>query len=158
VRLIEDDDELWNRFLRRGLPAELAHGADEVVSLYTAEKLYRLGRTLAPGPTIEPGVLPLLDFAAVLDYVPEGLHASTKRSITTAQDRLRQWNDAWQRGDRHRPPPKAPDSNKAAEFIAQWVAAFRSAACVGPRSRPGLRPPHRERLRAVPAVRGGDDL
>ena len=122
--LVQDDDELWNRFLLRGLPADLARGTGELLAFYTPDKLYRLGRELAPGPVIDPGTLPALDFQPVLSYAPTGLHPSTTRSIANAQERLRLWHESWQRGELHRELPKPPESDKAADFIARWEDAF----------------------------------
>ena len=124
VGLLKDDDELWNRFLLRGLPNGLGRDEGELFSFYTPDKLYRLGRELAPGSVVEAGALPILHFQNVLTYSPDGLHASTKRSIVQAQERLRQWSDAWNRGELHRPFPKCPESEKAAEFTALWADAF----------------------------------
>ncbi|HEX4140407.1 MAG TPA: UvrD-helicase domain-containing protein [Candidatus Methylacidiphilales bacterium] len=124
VGLVQEDEELWNRFLVRGLPADLARGTGELLAFYTPDKLYQLGRELAPGLVIDPGALPALDFQRVLDYEPAGLHAATARSIRNAQERLRIWAEGWQRGERHRVLPKPPDSEKAVDFIARWEAAF----------------------------------
>jgi ATP-dependent exoDNAse (exonuclease V) beta subunit len=125
VELVQEDNpELWSRFLRRGLPADLARGTDALLAFYSPDKLYQLGSRLAPGTVIEPGELPALDFAGVLAYARADLHPATKRSIVNAQERLRQWDEAWRRGELHRALPKAPESDKAAEFIALWDAAF----------------------------------
>jgi ATP-dependent exoDNAse (exonuclease V) beta subunit len=124
VGLLQDQEEFWNRFLRRGLPARLARSPEELLSFYTPEKLYRLGRELAPGQVTDPGELPSLNVDQVLSYAPTGLHHGTKGSIVKAQQRLRTWKVAWDRGEHHRPLPKPPESDKAAEFIALWEAAF----------------------------------
>jgi ATP-dependent exoDNAse (exonuclease V) beta subunit len=124
VGLLQDQEEMWSRFLRRGLPADLARSPAELLSFYTPEKLYWLGREIAPGPVTEPDDLPALDFQRVLGYVPAGLHHATKGSIVKAQQRLRAWSEAWDRGERHQPLPKPPESDKAAEFIALWETAF----------------------------------
>lgn len=123
--LLQDDADLWNRFLLRGLPEGIARDTGELFSFYPPDKLYQLGRTLAPGTVVEPGALPALDLGRALTYAPPpSLHASTKSSITKAQERLRPWQAAWERGEHHRPVPRRPDSEHAAEFIAVWEAAF----------------------------------
>jgi ATP-dependent exoDNAse (exonuclease V) beta subunit len=122
--LLQDEDELWRRFLVRGLPADLASGFEDLAPFYAPERLYRLGRELSPGAVIAPGPLPTLDLAPVLDFPVSSLKGSTKKAIEQAQVRLRAWAEAWARGERHRGLPKGTSSKQVDDFIARWDAVF----------------------------------
>jgi ATP-dependent exoDNAse (exonuclease V) beta subunit len=124
VGLLKDDEEFWNRFLRRGLPPGWARDAGELFSFYTPDKLYRLGRGLAPGKVIEPGPWPALNWQGILDYPTGSLKGATKKAIQEAQERARQWSEGWERGERHRPWPKGTSSERAPDFIARWEETF----------------------------------
>jgi ATP-dependent exoDNAse (exonuclease V) beta subunit len=122
--LLQQDDDLWNRFLLRGLPAELARGTGELMAFYTPDKLYQLGRKLAPGPVIDAGTLPALNWQQILDFASGGYKAQTKKAIEEAQERVREWSIGWRKGELHRPLPKGTTSKSAPEFIALWEITF----------------------------------
>ena len=127
VGLVQDDDELWNRFLLRGLPSDLAHGTDDLLAFYTPDKLYQLARgsrPLAPGPVSDPGALPVLRWERILDFSSGNYKGPTKKAIEDAQARVREWSEKWQRGEFHRPLPKGTASKNAPEFIALWEEIF----------------------------------
>ncbi len=126
VALLEADDELWNRFLLRGLGPEISRDANarELFHFYSPEKLYALGREISPGDVVEPGPLPALDWTRLLDYPGTGLHPATKKSIVRAQEAARFWSEAWARGEHFRPLPKCPASDKAAAFAEIWRETF----------------------------------
>jgi len=126
VALLEVDDELWNRFLIRGLGQGIAQDANlrELFHFYAPEKLYALGKEIFPGEEIEVGSLPNLDWKRLLDYRDNALHAATKKSIVKAQEAATRWGEAWATGERFRPLPKCPESEKAAAFAEIWSETF----------------------------------
>ena len=126
VALLQADDELWNRFLLRGLGQGIAPDANlrELFHFYAPEKLYALGKEIFPGEEMEVGPLPGLDWKPLLDYRDNALHAATKKSITKAQEAARVWGEAWASGDRFRPLPECPKSEKAAAFAEIWNETF----------------------------------
>jgi ATP-dependent exoDNAse (exonuclease V) beta subunit len=126
VALLQDHDEWWNRFLLRGLGREneSEETLRELFHFYPPDKLYALGKELSPGEELPVGPVPELDLHELLDISFDGLHASTKRSLATAQVAARRWHEAWVRGDRYYPLPKIPETQKAPEFLALWEETF----------------------------------
>ncbi|MCE0483055.1 MAG: UvrD-helicase domain-containing protein [Methylacidiphilales bacterium] len=126
MALLESDDELWNRFLVRGLATERFSDARarELFHFFSAEKLYALGREIAPGKEARIEPMPELDWKRLFDFRDNQLSGPTKKSIERAQDAARQWRDSWARGERHRPLPKCPASEHAAAFAAVWSMTF----------------------------------
>ena len=123
--LLLDDAELWNRFLLRGL-GQTTQEANlrELFHFYTPEKLYALGKEISPGPEIEMGPPPRLDLKRLLDYQDVALHHATRKTITRAQEAARLWSESWAKGERFRPLPKVPESEKAVAFAEIWREAF----------------------------------
>lgn len=126
VGLLQADDELWPRFLLRGLGPEIASAPEfrDLFHFYAPEKLYALGREISPGAEIAVEPLPALDLRKLFDYRDDALHHSTKKTITRAQEAAKRWSEAWNKGDRFRPLPKCPESDKATAFAEIWNAAF----------------------------------
>jgi ATP-dependent exoDNAse (exonuclease V) beta subunit len=126
VALLQDDAELWNRFLLRGLGQGINHSSysRELFHFFAPEKLYALGKEISPGPEIEMRPSPALDWRRLLDYDDPALHVRTKGSIIRAQEAAKQWFEAWARGERHRPLPNCPESDKAAAFAVIWNETF----------------------------------
>ena len=124
VGLVLEDDDLWNRFLLRGLPSDLPRGTGELMAFYTPDKLYQLGRRLAPGPAIDPGALPALNWQQILDFAGGTYKGPTKKAIEDAQERVREWSVGWRKGELHRPLPKGTTSKSAPEFITLWETTF----------------------------------
>jgi ATP-dependent exoDNAse (exonuclease V) beta subunit len=126
VALLQADDDLWNRFLVRGLGQGTfpASGPGDLCHFIAPEKLYALGREISPGPIIDVGPLPELQLQPLLDYRDDALHPATKKSIARAQAGVAQWRQAWEKGELFRPLPECPKSDKAADFAAIWTRAF----------------------------------
>jgi ATP-dependent exoDNAse (exonuclease V) beta subunit len=126
VALLEADDELWNRFLVRGLGREISPDENlrELFHFYPPDKLYALGKEISPGAEIEAGPPPDLDWKRLLDFRDDALHAATKKSIVRAQEAAQRWSEAWATGERFRPLPKSPESEKAAAFAEIWRETF----------------------------------
>jgi len=126
VALLQDDTELWNRFLLRGLGRDIAQDANlrELFQFYPPEKLYALGKEISPGKELRVDPLPTLNWQRLLDYHDKALHPATKKSIIKAQEAAARWSEAWARGERFRPLPKCPDSDKAAAFAEVWNETF----------------------------------
>lgn len=126
VGLLEDNSELWQRFLLRGLGPESAPDTnlENLFYFYAPEKLYALGMQISPGREIAIGPLPELNWKPLFDYNNPSLHHGTKRSIVRAQEAALVWREAWARGDRHRPLPECPSSDKAADFAEIWRETF----------------------------------
>ena len=126
VALLQDDTELWHRFLLHGLEPGIAADENlrELFHFYPPEKLYALGKQIAPGPAPVIGPLPELHMQRLLDFRDNALHPATKKTITRAQEQAARWREAWARGDRFRPLPKCPESDKAAAFAAIWHETF----------------------------------
>jgi ATP-dependent exoDNAse (exonuclease V) beta subunit len=126
VTLLQIDDDLWNRFLVRGLGQGTfsSRGLEELSHFYAPEKLYALGKEISPGPLTDIGPLPELQLDPIFSYRDDTLHAATKKSIASAQAALAQWRRAWERGERFRPLPTCPKSAKAADFAEIWNDAF----------------------------------
>jgi ATP-dependent helicase/nuclease subunit A len=124
--LLQDDADLWNRFLLRGLGQGMAQEENlrDLFHFYTPEKLYALGKELSPGPEIEMGPPPHLDLQRLLNYHDVALHHATRKTITRAQETARLWNESWAKGEHFRPLPKAPESEKAVAFVEVWRQAF----------------------------------
>jgi ATP-dependent exoDNAse (exonuclease V) beta subunit len=127
VALLQDgDEELWNRFLIRGLGQGISQGSNlrELFHFYAPEKLYALGKEISPGEENEVGPVPDLHWQRLLDYRDNTLHAATKKSIARAQEAAARWSEAWAKGERFRPLPKCPESEKAAAFAEIWNETF----------------------------------
>jgi ATP-dependent exoDNAse (exonuclease V) beta subunit len=125
VELLLADDDLWSRFLLRGLGQGLSRNhLRDLFHFYAPEKLYALGREISPGKVDEIGPLPHLNLQPVFDYRDAALHSATQKSIARAQAALKNWGDSWARGERFRPLPKPPESEKALAFAIIWNEAF----------------------------------
>ncbi|MCE0523132.1 MAG: UvrD-helicase domain-containing protein [Methylacidiphilales bacterium] len=126
VALLEADDDLWNRFLIRGLGQDISRKKNlrDLFHFYSPEKLYALGREISPGLEIDVQPLPTLDWQRLLDYQDAALHPGTKKSIARAQESAKHWSEAWVRGERFRSLPKCPESDKAAAFAEIWRETF----------------------------------
>lgn len=126
VGLLQADDELWNRFLLRGL----GHGISrqphlqDLFHFYAPQKLYALGKEISPGLVVEIGPIPTPDVTRALAYQGTGLHHATRKTIGQAQAALKVWSESWVKGERFRPLPKCPESEKAADFAEIWNEAF----------------------------------
>jgi hypothetical protein len=158
VGLLQDDTELWHRFLLRGLGHGIAQDANlrDLFHFYAPEKLYALGKEISPGPATEIGPLPALPWPRLFDYRDNTLHPATQKTIVRAQEAAMTWREAWARGDRFHPLPKCPESDKAAAFAAIWAETFAPL-------HEWLRgadfwPPCGECLRSVPACRSRHDI
>jgi ATP-dependent exoDNAse (exonuclease V) beta subunit len=126
VGLLQDDTELWHRFLLRGLGPEIAQDANlrDLFHFYAPDKLYALGKEISPGLATEIGPLPALPWQRLFDYRDNTLHVLTQKTIVRAQEAAMTWREAWARGDRFRPLPKCPVSDKAAAFATIWAETF----------------------------------
>ncbi len=126
VGLLQDDTDLWARFLLRGLGPAIAMDANlrDLFHFYAPEKLYGLGKEISPGDEIDVPPLPDLNWTRLLDYNDPALHAATRKTIVRAQEAARIWSEAWVRGERFRPLPKCPESEKAAAFAEIWNETF----------------------------------
>ena len=126
VGLLQDDTELWRRFLRRGLEHGLTRDANlpKLFHFYAPEKLYALGKEILPGDEIAIAPVPVLTWQRLFDYHDNALHPATRKTIVKAQESARQWSEAWVRGERIRPLPKCPESEKAAAFAEIWNETF----------------------------------
>ena len=126
VGLLQDDTELWHRFLLHGLEPDIAADPNlrDLFHFYPPEKLYALGKQLSPGPAIAVVPLPALQMQRLLDFSNTTLHAATKKTIVRAQNQAVLWRDGWARGERFRPLPKCPESDKAADFAEIWNETF----------------------------------
>ncbi|MCE0499589.1 MAG: UvrD-helicase domain-containing protein [Methylacidiphilales bacterium] len=125
VELLQNNAEMWERFLVRGLGEGTGIDANlhDLFHFYSPEKLYALGKTVSPGPDIPVGPMPVPDFTRLLEYPGTGLHANTRKSIAAAQAAVKHWGDAWARGDRFHALPKQPGA-AAPDFAALWTDAF----------------------------------
>jgi len=126
VALLQGDADLWNRFLLHGLRQGLADNParQELFHFYAPEKLYTLGQEIAPGPAMEVKPMPVLSLKQLLDYRDASLHPATQKSITRAQEAAQQWSESRARGERFRPLPQCPTSEKAASFAEIWRETF----------------------------------
>jgi ATP-dependent exoDNAse (exonuclease V) beta subunit len=126
VGLVQDDTELWQRFLLRGLGQGSADDANlrDLFHFFAPEKLYALGKEISPGEVLDVGPIPALQWQRLLDYRDNALHAATKKTIVRAQNEAVLWRDAWASGDRFRPLPKCPESDRASDFAAIWSETF----------------------------------
>lgn len=126
VELLQGDEELWNRFLVRGLAQGMTSEENlrELFHFYAPEKLYALGKEIFPGEVREVGPLPTPNLQRLLDYRDNSLHAATRKTITRAQEAARQWSEAWARGERFRSLPACAVSEKAADFAQLWNETF----------------------------------
>jgi ATP-dependent helicase/nuclease subunit A len=126
VGLLQDEEEIWQRFLLRGLDSSL--GSDphlgELFHFYSPVQLYDLGRALPPGDPLLTSPLPELDIERLLAFKGEGLKGPTKASIAKAQERTRQWHHAWMLGQRFRPLPGYPPSALAEPYAHVWRETF----------------------------------
>ena len=126
VGLLEDDTELWNRFLLRGLGPETVQDQNfqELFHFYSPDKLYALGKEISPGGEVPIAPMPSLDWKRLLEYRDNSLHPATAKSILRAQEAARSWGEAWARGERFRSLPACPASDKAAVFAEIWRETF----------------------------------
>jgi ATP-dependent exoDNAse (exonuclease V) beta subunit len=123
VGLLLSHDELWQRFLIRGLSGETETHFQELFHFFAPEKLYSLGKEISPGPEAPLRPICAVNIAPVTSFPTEGLHHSTKRSLAGAQAAVLRWQESWSSGDRFYPLPKCPET-KTTEFVETWVAAF----------------------------------
>ena len=81
VGLLENDEELWQRFLLRGLGKKSADDASlrDLFHFYAPEKLYALGKEISPGEEIAVESFPILQWQCLFDYRDISLHSSTAR-------------------------------------------------------------------------------
>jgi len=126
VALLEADDELWERFLLRGLNGKISDepGLRDLFRFCSPEKLYALGKAISPGEEITLKPAPVPELEKLLDYRDGALSAPTKKSIAKAQAAAREWRDAWTQGERFQELPSCPESEKAAVFARLWTEAF----------------------------------
>lgn len=128
VGLLQNQDELWNRFLTRGLVADDSR-FEELFHFFAPEKLYALGKEISPGEEIESGPGPALDLRPLLAFPLESVgNAGARKSLARAQAAALRWNEAWATGDRFHPLPACPETRstdeRALEFVEVWRAAF----------------------------------
>ncbi|HEX4139640.1 MAG TPA: UvrD-helicase domain-containing protein, partial [Candidatus Methylacidiphilales bacterium] len=126
VGLLQDEDELWERFLVRGLDHTWADDPHlrRLFQFYPPNKLYALGRQISPGDELPFGPPPQLDWQKFFDYNDTSLHAQTKKSIANAQQAARHWSEAWARGEGFRSLPAGTISKNATAFAAIWAETF----------------------------------
>ena len=126
VGLLQDKEEMWRRFLLRGLDAGLADDPHfrELFHFYSPEHLYGLGQNVAPGEEFATSPLPEIDVGPLLAFDLGRVKGGTKTSILRAQERVVLWRDAWARGERFRPLPGFPPSELAAEYAAVHRRVF----------------------------------
>jgi ATP-dependent helicase/nuclease subunit A len=126
VGLLQDDSDLWNRFLLKGLGPEISREPKlrELFHFYPPNKLYALGKNISPGGEIPLETPPIFDWRRLLDYRDNTLHHGTKASIARAQRAAVNWGEAWARGEGFRSLPKCPESDKAAAFAEVWDETF----------------------------------
>lgn len=126
VALLEDDDELWNRFLLHGMKRKIFSDTNlrDLFYFYPPEKLYLLGKEITPGREMLTTPMPVLSLRRLLDYRDNSLHPGTRKSIEKAQAAARQWGEAWARGERFQALPVCPVSEKAAAFAEIWTETF----------------------------------
>jgi ATP-dependent exoDNAse (exonuclease V) beta subunit len=126
VALLRADEELWNRFLVRGLGRQIVEDRHlrDLFHFYPPDKLYALGKDISPGDELDVPSPPEPQLQRVFDYRDNALYPSTLKTIVRAQEAARIWSDAWKRNERFRPLPKCPASVKAAAFAEIWNEAF----------------------------------
>jgi ATP-dependent exoDNAse (exonuclease V) beta subunit len=126
VGLLQDEEELWQRFLLRGLDPDF--GSDphigKLFDFYAPAQLYSLGRALPPGLEIPTSPLPDPNVEPLLAFKGDGLKGPTKASIVRAQGRTLLWYEAWKLGEYFRPLPGYPSSPLAAPYAEIWRATF----------------------------------
>jgi len=126
VGLLQDEEELWQRFLLRGLDSDFGHDPhfDPLFDFYAPAQLYSLGRALPPDPELPTSPLPDPDLGPLLGFSGEGLKGPTKASIVRAQAMALFWDEAWKLGERSRPLPGYPASPLAAPYAEVWRKTF----------------------------------
>src|SRR5580658_22733 len=69
AKLLENDAEMWDRFLVRGFEERISADGNlgDLFHFYSPEKLYALGKIVAPGPEITARPLPVPDLKRLLD-------------------------------------------------------------------------------------------
>jgi ATP-dependent exoDNAse (exonuclease V) beta subunit len=73
---------------------------------------------------MKTSALPELDIQPLLEYDAAGLHPATKKTVVRAQAEAQRWADSWRSGERFRPLPGCPPSDKAAVYRALYRQAF----------------------------------
>ena len=97
----------------------------ELFHFYAPEKLYALGKEISPGEEIEVGPLPDAGVETIVGLSRQRAprrHEEEHRP--SAQEAAKHWSEAWARGERFRPLPKCPESEKAAAFAEIWRETF----------------------------------
>ena len=162
VGLLQDDAEIWQRFLLRGLGPDIAadKNARELFHFYPPDKLYALGKVISPGGSNRQiPAPPKLDFAKLLDFNDTSLKGPTTNSIRKAQARVQEWLAAWEKGERVFELPTCPPSDKAEGHSLDLSGeAFPAAApngCAGRPMRSSLRVANAYNAE-IPAFGGGD--
>ncbi len=157
VALLTGHDELWNRFLTRGLGKTdgANRSSEELFHFFPPEKLYALGKEIAPGPEMETRPVPALDLRRLLAFSFGDLRADTRFNLLNAQEAVRRWSEAWAKGDRFHPlpdvpahPVEEPDRPRIRRALDRDLRPAERMAAPG---RARLRPPGGQRLRDVPA-------
>jgi ATP-dependent exoDNAse (exonuclease V) beta subunit len=124
LTLPRSEDELWERFLVHGAQRDPAAEPSlrDLFHFYTVAQLYGLGRTVVPTAEQSVAALSLPDIRALLDFPTGALHHSTRRAVTSRQEQLAAWSEAWTSGDRFHPLPTCCENPP--EFADLWRTTF----------------------------------
>jgi ATP-dependent exoDNAse (exonuclease V) beta subunit len=120
---LDDDTEMWREFVQRQgtIGASLDPGQRRALfRLCPAQRLLELGRLGAAHlDAVDPGPFPKFDFSEVYRQTGNG---TTRHTIEASQERLREWERAWQEDDGFAPLPSP--TSKAGGFMAAWREAI----------------------------------
>jgi hypothetical protein len=149
VGLLQDDTELWNRFLLRGLgQGTQDENLRELFHFYAPEKLYALAKEISPGEQIRIVPVPELDWKRLFDFRDNALHAATKKNLERSV------------GEGRTLPPSAevPRFGKSRGVCGNLGGDLCSAARVAAPRRAGLWASGGQCVREVPTLGSDDDL
>lgn len=124
LTLVEDEQECWEQFLRRGFPsltAEDEQATEILFALYPVRLLFDLGLKIPPGEEIPYPPEPEIDFQPLLDY-QTSTKGSTKASVLDNQEKAREWWEAWQKKNWRALPERTKPKDTA--FLALWDETF----------------------------------
>ncbi len=120
--LLSDDGALWMEFMQQQTTVGAGLTAPQrrcLLRLAPVRELMELGRRGRAEAGEEPGEFPAGAFGEVYAAAGKG---NAKRGVVAAQERLREWENAWREGDGFAPLPECGTTAK--DFTPLWAAAL----------------------------------
>ena len=119
---LDDDSALWMEFVQQHTTIDAGLTPAQrrsLLRLAPVRELMELGRQGGADAGEDSDEFPACDFAEVYAAVGKG---NAKRGVAAAQERLREWEEAWRTGGGFAPLPECGTTAK--DFVPLWEAAL----------------------------------